>query len=324
MKPPYKLTTNILNLVAKISEVLGKINSLAITVPKPKLRKKNHIRTIKSTLAIEGNTFNEEQITAILENKKVIGSKKEILEVKNAIALYQEISHFSSTSVQSFLKAHDTLMKNLIESSGKFRSKNVGILKGNIVKHVAPKPAMVSKLINDLLTWTKKENHLHPLVVSSIVHYEIEFIHPFEDGNGRIGRFWQTLLLSKFDPLFRFIPIESVIEKNQKKYYKALEESDKEGESTAFIEFMLQTILTALKEFDSETKSVVITSEDRLQKAKDHFKNEEFSRKDYMELFKTVSSATASRDLKLGLKNKILEINGKFNQVKYVFKSSNT
>lgn len=320
MNPPYTLTVKILKLVANISSVLGKINSLAITAPEPKLRKKNHIRTIKSTLAIEGNTFTEEQITAILENKKVIGSKREIFEVKNAIALYQEIDHFSPTSVQSFLKAHDTLMKNLVESSGKFRSKNVGILKGNIVKHVAPKPTMVNKLVNNLLTWIKKEVDLHPLVVSSIVHYEIEFIHPFEDGNGRMGRFWQTLLLSKFDPLFKFIPIESVIEKNQKKYYKALEESDKQGESTAFIEFMLQTILTALKEFDSETKSVVITSEDRLQKAKDHFKNTEFSRKDYMELFKTISSATASRDLKLGINNNILKINGKFNQAKYLFK----
>jgi Fic family protein len=296
MTPRYQISSKILNLISEISRILGKLDSLTKTIPEPKLRKKNRIRTIKATLAIEGNTFTEEQITAILENKKVLGSKKEIIEVKNAIALYEKIDSFKPESIKSFLEAHSILMKDIIESSGKFRSKNVGVLKGQIVKHVAPKPSMVQELMGNLFDWSKKEIELHVLIKSCIVHYEIEFIHPFEDGNGRMGRFWQSVILAKFNPIFKFVPIESLIEKNQQKYYESLEKSDKSGNSTPFIEFMLMTILESISEFDSETKGVVVTSEDRLIKAKENFGTKPFSRKEYMEFFKSISSATASRE----------------------------
>jgi Fic family protein len=319
MTPPYTLTPQILKLISEISHLLGRLESLTLSIPGPKLRRKNRIRTIKATLAIEGNTFTEDQISEILESKKVFGSKKEILEVRNAIALYEDIENFVPHSVKSFLKAHFILMSGLVESCGKFRSKNVGVLKGKIVKHVAPKPVLVPELISNLFTWSKKEKELHELIKSCIVHYEVEFIHPFEDGNGRMGRFWQSVILTKFNPVFKYVPVESLIEKNQQKYYEALEKSDLAGNSTLFIEFMLSVIFESLKEFDSETMGVTVTEDERLLKAKIHFSEKSFSRKDYMELFKSISSATASRDLKSGSELKKLRVSGQGNQTRYKF-----
>ena len=319
MKPPFKITPKILNLVSSISLVLGRIESLTVSMPGPKLRKENRIKTIKSTLAIEGNTFNEEAISAILENKRVVGTQREILEVKNAIALYEEIDRFKPEAIKSFLLAHSILMNDLVPSSGKFRTKNVGVLKGKIVKHVAPKPLLVPELMAKVFDWIKKDKEIHFLIKSCVVHYEIEFIHPFEDGNGRIGRFWQTLILARNAPIFKYLPIESLIEKNQIAYYNALEESDKLGDSTPFIEFMLQIILDTISVYDSETKGVVVTSKDRLTRAREYFKKKSFSRKEYMELFKSISSATASRDLKEGVSEKLLSMNGEKSLARYVF-----
>lgn len=322
MNPPYQITPLILSYLGRISQTLGKLEGLSISAPEPKLRKKNQIRTIKSTLAIEGNTFSEDQMTLILENKKVIGSSKEIAEVKNAINLYSKIQVFKVDSLKSFLESHQVLMKDLVLSSGKLRSKNVGVLKGKVVKHVAPSPKMVPELMVKLFNWIKKEKELHPLVKSCIIHYEIEFIHPFEDGNGRMGRFWQSLMLFKFNPIFSFIPVESLIEKNQIAYYEALELSDKKGSSTPFIEFILSVILLAIEEFDAEMIAVVITSKDRLESAHKYFNHTLFSRREYMELFKTLSTSTASRDLKEGVDSRLLKKVGDKNQAKYKFVKS--
>jgi Fic family protein len=319
MKPPYTITPVILNLVSEISHLLGRLDSLPLSAPEPRLRRKNRIRTIKATLAIEGNTFTEEQISAILENKKVIGSKKEILEVKNAIKIYENINDFKMDSSKYFLAAHADLMAGLIESAGKYRTKNVGVLKGTIVKHVAPKPIMVPELMGKLFSWIKADKEINYLIKSCIAHYEIEFIHPFEDGNGRIGRFWQTVILNKHNSIFKYVPIESLIEKNQKLYYVTLEKCDKAGNSTLFVEFMLEIIFNSLKEFDSEIVGVVSTSEDRFLKAREFFGKKKFSRKDYMELFKSISSATASRDLKEGVEQGELKTVGIKNQTRYEF-----
>lgn len=319
MTPPFKISNLSLSLVAQISLLLGKFQGLTLTAPGPKLRKKNHIKTIKSTLAIEGNTFTEEQVTAILENKRIIGPAKEILEVKNTLMMYESLDNFSPTSSKSFLAAHKILMQGLIGSNGRYRNKNIGILKGNAVKHIAPKPDMVPGLMQNLFNWLKKEKTVHPLILSSIVHYEIEFIHPFEDGNGRMGRFWQTLLLSHYDQIFKFIPIESVIEKYQDQYYRALEVCDQAGDSSVFIEFMLQVILDAFRAFDGEVTGIVQSPESRLNKAREHFGSILFSRKEYMELFQNISSSTASRDLKLGVKSKVLAIKSKLNQSRYFY-----
>ena len=319
MKPPYKITSKINNLVADISKLLGQLEATTLTIPNPKLRRKNRIKTIKSTLAIEGHTFTEEQITAVLEGKRVLGTEKELIEVQNAIELYDLIDEFKSHRSRDLLKAHKILMNELVATAGKFRSKNVGVLAGTKVKHLAPKPIMVPELISKTFTWLKSERELHPLILSSIVHYEIEFIHPFEDGNGRMGRFWQALILTEYDQFFKYVPIESLIEKNQARYYEVLEKCDKVGDSTSFVEFMLNIIKKSLVEISKDLVGITNTYSDRIEKARTHFGSKQFSRKNYMELFRDISPATASRDLKDGLEAEILKKSGKGNQTKYNF-----
>jgi len=310
-----------LRLTTDIAGLLGSMDSLNIVKPEPKLRKQNKIKTIKSSLAIEGNTFTEEQITAILEGKRVFGPKKEIVEVKNAINLYENISIFNPYNLKSCLKAHGILMKDLVETAGNWRNKNVGVLDGTKVMHIAPKPALVPKLMNDLFVWLKSDVDTHYLIKGAIIHYELEFIHPFEDGNGRMGRFWQTLVLAKNNPLFEYLPIESLIEKQQKEYYLILEKCDRAGKSTLFIEFMLEIIKSTLTQYLGEIKYTTITVSDRLEKAKAVFAKKSFSRKDYMLIFKTISTATASRDLKYGLAKMLLKKEGEDNNSTFKFVS---
>lgn len=319
MNPPYKITPKINNLVANISKLLGQLEATTLSIPNPQLRKKNRIRTIKSTLAIEGHTFTEDQITAVLENKRVLGTEKELIEVQNVIQLYDSLDDFKSDRAKDFLKAHGILMKDLLSTAGKYRSKNVGVLAGTKVKHLAPKPNIVPELMGNVFQWINKEKETHALILSSIVHYEIEFIHPFEDGNGRMGRFWQALILKECDEFFRYVPIESLIEKNQKDYYLSLEKADKSGESTVFIEFILKAIKASLEEMSAELIGETKTFDDRVEKASSHFRQRLFSRKDYMELFKNISSATASRDLKDAIEKGSLEKVGEKNQTKYKF-----
>ncbi|MFK8137464.1 MAG: Fic family protein [Bdellovibrionales bacterium] len=320
MKPPYSITNDILILVSSVSKSLGNIEGVFFQTPEPKLRKQNKIKTIHATLEIEGNTLTLEQVTAILEGKRVLGPKQEIIEVQNVNKLYDFIESFNWGRVDDFLHAHKVLMDLLIESAGQFRHKNVGVLKASKVSHIAPKPNLVSELIHNLFNWIEKDE-THALIKSCVCHYEIEFIHPFEDGNGRMGRFWQTLILQDFNPIFRYIPVESLIKDNQKTYYSVLEKCDKAGDSTAFVEFMLSLIDESLKNYLAEHTNVSLIGRDRLNLAKDHFQDHEFSRKDYLALFKNLSSATASRDLKNGLETKLLKKKGNANQTKYRFQS---
>jgi len=307
-------------LVDHISRILGRLEVLTRQLPpSPQLRKKNLIKTIKSTLAIEGHPFTEEQVTAIIEQKRVVGTKKEILEVQNATQLYDSIDKFKSHLIKDFLLAHKVLMKNVIYSAGKYRSKNVGILEGKKIRHIAPQAVKVPQLMNQLFKWYKKEKELHPLILSSIVHYEIEFIHPFEDGNGRIGRFWQGLILTEYNSLFKYVPVESLIEKNQSKYYLALKESDKAGESTLFIKFMLNTIHATLKDVFHNLIDIKDSYQTRIERAFHFFSKTQFTRKDYIKLFKNISSATASRDLSQGVHDKKLKKYFQKNQTKYQF-----
>ena len=319
MNPPFELTSKTLNLTAEISELLGQFRGLASIKPEPKLRRQNKIKTIKSSLAIEGNSFTEEQITAILEGKRVIGPKREIIEVKNANQLYDNLLIYNPYDLKSCLKAHHILMNDLVDSAGSWRNKNVGVLDGTKVKHIAPKQDLVPKLMHDLFYWLKNDKDTHYLIKGAIVHYEMEFIHPFEDGNGRMGRFWQTLLLAKNMPIFEYIHIESLIEKKQKDYYLVLEQCDKAGKSTLFIEFMLSIIKQTLKDYFMDIKDTTITVTDRITSAKESFKKSSFSRKDYMLIHKTISSATASRDLKYGLTQGLLNKSGEKNNTKYCF-----
>ncbi|MCB0452553.1 MAG: Fic family protein [Aequorivita sp.] len=317
MKPPYQITDNILQLVASISEKLGEVNAIHLHKPPTELRKKNRIKTIQSSLEIEGNTLTEEQITALLENKRVIAPQKDILEVQNVIKVYDQLQKFNPNSTKDLEKAHGVLMKGLIDNAGKLRTKNVGIVKGSKVKHVAPDGGMVNGLMNDLFSYLKSDKDIL-LIKSCVFHYEFEFIHPFIDGNGRMGRLWQTLILMQKYPVFEFLPVESLIKENQEEYYKVLEQSDNIGQSTLFIEWMLNIILQALENL-LKTQNRTLTANDRIELFKDKISQREFSRKDYLQNFKEISQATASRDLKWAVEKGILEKSGDKRLTKYQF-----
>lgn len=298
MHPPYDLTSEILQLLVSVSEKLGQINAKYLDKPSTKLRKENRIKTIHSSLGIEGNTLTEDQITALLENKRVIGPEKDVLEVKNAINVYNKLRSYDPISEKSFLEAHGLLMNNLIPDSGKFRNKGVGIVAGDQIAHLAPSAENVPHLMKDLFHYIKDSGEL-ALIKSCVFHYEMEFIHPFLDGNGRMGRLWQTLILMKAYPVFEFIPFETIIQKKQSAYYKALSLSDKAGHSTPFILYMLTVIDEALVEI-LNIKNRTMSAEDRLTYFLE-ITQVSFSRKDYMMVFTEISTATASRDLKLGV-----------------------
>jgi Fic family protein len=308
MKPPYSITPRILSLLASISEKLGEIKASHLQTPRAELRKSNRIKTIQSTLEIEGNTLSIEQVTAVINNKRVIAPQKDILEVKNAIAVYDVLQGFKASSISSLLQAHALLMKGLVQQPGKFRSTGAGIVKGSKLTHLAPKANMVRPLMNDLFSYLK--NDKDPLLLKSCVfHYEFEFIHPFEDGNGRMGRLWQSVVLKDLNPVFAFLPIESIIKQQQAEYYEALGKSDKTGNSNAFMEFMLAAIDTALAEQLQERRSP-LTTDERIDLFRVYIGKNEFSRKDYLGYFKDISPPTASRDLKAAVEKKIMKRTG--------------
>ena len=303
MKPPYEITTQILKYITSISEKIGEVNAKYLIKTNPTLRKQNQIKTIHSSLRIEGNTLTEEQITAILENKRVVGPEKDILEVLNAFEVYKNINKLKPESEKDFLKAHQLLLQKLIKDSGTYRKQSVGIVKGSKVEHIAPPFENVPYLMKDLFEYLKDENEI-TLIKSCVFHYEMEFIHPFLDGNGRMGRLWQTLILMQEYPIFEFLPFETLIEKNQKEYYNALSVSDKEGKSTKFIEYMLKIIEDSLIEL-LKNSIKKLTDNDRMILFLEN-QNTDFTRKHYMNYFKDISSATASRDLKNAVEKGII------------------
>ena len=249
-QPPFTITTEILNLVAKISEACGRLTLEFEQEKLLRLRKVNRMRTIQGSLAIEGNTLSEAQITAILEGNRVIAPPKEVQEARNAIAAYDAIGNWHPTDTNDLLAAHQLLMDGLIDNAGRFRSQGVGVMSGAQVVHMAPQADRVPKLMTDLLAWLRTTD-LHPLLASCIFHYEFEFIHPFADGNGRMGRLWQTLILSKWQPIFMNIPVESLVYQHQQAYYLAIRNSTAQTDCSPFIQFMLEMILDAIEESTS-------------------------------------------------------------------------
>ncbi|OGB86809.1 cell filamentation protein Fic [candidate division WOR-1 bacterium RIFCSPLOWO2_02_FULL_46_20] len=308
--PPFQITAEILNLCAEINRLLGQFEGLKMPVPQPQLRRQSRIKTIFSSLAIEGNRLTEKQVTDLINNRRVIGPQKDILEVKNAIKAYDLIHTYKYSQFGSLLKAHQVMLNGLTEDAGSLRIRNVGIFKGDEVAHLAPKYQLVPKLMGDLFAFLKRRDNLNPLIRSSVSHYELEFIHPFSDGNGRMGRLWQTVILLKYHPLFEYIPVESIVREKQKEYYKILAQADKVGDSTRFIEFMLKVIFQAAREFLANLKPQTETAKTRLKLAGEHFQKNPFSRKDYLAFHKNISTATASRDLLFGVKQKILKRSG--------------
>lgn len=318
MKPPYSITEEILQLVATISEKVGAINATHLQKPPALLRKKNRIKTIQSSLEIEGNTLSEEQVTALLDNKRIIAPQKDILEVKNAIQVYDNLNRYDAYNSAHLQNAHKILMTGLVEKAGTFRTKNVGIVKGAKLTHVAPGGDMVKGLMKDLFSYLKNDKDIL-LIKSCVFHYEFEFIHPFIDGNGRLGRLWQTVILMQQYPVFEYLPVEQLIKQRQKEYYKALSMSDKAGASTLFIEFMLSVILEALNDL-LKTQNKSLTTADRITLFRDTVKAAVFSRKEYLLSFKEISQPTASRDLKWAVEEGILERMGDKRLTTYKYK----
>lgn len=246
-KPPFHMTDKIMNLVADVSEQIGRIKVLSHGNLNPHLRKENRIRTIHSSLAIEHNSLSFEQVTAVVNGKHILGNPNEIREVKNAYDTYEMMLVLNPYSVKDLLKAHKMMMKDLIPENGKFRSGGVGVFDGDVVVHMAPPASLVPGEIQDLFAWYKK-SEIHPLIRSSIFHYEFEFIHPFADGNGRMGRMWHSLLLGRWNEIFYWLPVEELIRSRQQEYYNALNKSDRESDSSTFVEFMLEILLDTLRE----------------------------------------------------------------------------
>ena len=297
-KPPFEINEKMLSDVIEIAELVGKVSiGSGITVD-PVLRRTNRIRSIYSSLAIEQNSLDLDQVTAVLSGKRVLAPPKDIAEVRNAYEIYDCMESLDPYSVDDLLKAHGVMVKGLVDEAGEFRSRPIGIVNGSgKIVHFGTLPQYVPQAVIELLGWVEKSD-IHMLIKSCVFHYEFELIHPFADGNGRIGRLWHTLLLSKWDPIFAWLPIESLIHDNQSEYYAAINTSNCDGESTVFIEFMLSVIKQALYEASGAVTQVSLAKADlRINKINEFLdKHEYITNRDVRELL-AVSPATATRIL---------------------------
>ncbi|MBD5487842.1 MAG: Fic family protein [Lachnospiraceae bacterium] len=246
-QPPFSMNEEITNLIVEIGEYVGTITTYDAMRPNPILRRENQIKTIHSSLAIEQNTLTLKQVTDVINGKRILGPPQDIREVKNAYEAYERVSVLDPYSVKNLLLAHKIMMEGLVKEAGSFRSGNVGIYAGTKLIHAGTPAKYVPDLMKQLFTWLKQSKY-HPLVKSCLFHYEFEFIHPFADGNGRTGRLWQSLILQKWKEVFAWISVETLVYENQNEYYKMLQQADKVGDSTKFVEFMLGMIRNALKE----------------------------------------------------------------------------
>jgi len=250
--PPFDITSEMLELCSTIMEKMGRLSNVKTLEKTPLLRKVSRVKSIHSSLAIENNTLTLEQATAIINGKRVLGPEEDIIAIKNAFETYKMLDTIDAYNIKDMLTAHKTMMNSLVSENGALRTISVGVYSKGKVIHTAPPAKMVPELMYDLFNWAKNSD-LHMLIKSSVFHYEFEFIHPFRDGNGRIGRFWQTALLSSWKPIFKYIPVENAIRKNQDDYYQAINQSTLDGKSNAFIVYMLKTILSAVNEIEVES-----------------------------------------------------------------------
>ncbi len=279
--PPFSITSQSINLISEISEILGRLSAINRLESTPMLRRGNRIKSIQASLAIENNTLSLEQVTAIIEGRRVLGHPREIQEVKNAFAAYDMLETLDPFSTTDLLKTHAVLMSVLVDEAGCYRSGSVGIMKGKSVVHIAPPADRVYALVLDLFKWLETTD-THPLIASSVFHYEFEFIHPFSDGNGRMERLWQTLILSRWNSLLAFLPVETIIRDRQIEYYEVLEAADHHGDSTVFIEFILSAIKEALLE-SMENDQVSDQVSDQVKKLLNLFTNKSCSASQLMQ-----------------------------------------
>lgn len=316
-KPPFEITNQIISDVAEIAELMGKFSVTNQLSTNPTLRRSNRIRTIYGSLAIEQNTLSLEQVTAVLDGKQVLAPPKDIAEVKNAYEIYERLDQLDPYSVDDLLTAHGILTRGLVEESGQFRSRPVGVVdsQGNIL-HFGTLPRYVPDLVMELLDWVKT-SQVHMLIRSCVFHYELELIHPFADGNGRVGRLWHTLLLSRWNPVFAWLPVESIIHDRQPEYYAAINASNDAGESTVFIEFMLSAIKASITEamevsdgmMDEMSDKKMDKATQRWKKIEAYLKTHDYIMNADVRELCGVSSATANRILvKMVSSNKITKL----------------
>lgn len=308
-KPPFEITNQMIALVAEIAELVGRLTSTNQLSANPTLRRTNRIRTIHGSLAIEQNTLTLEQVTAVLNGKTVLAPPKDIAEVKNAYEIYERLDELDPYSVDDLLLAHGIMTRGLVEESGMFRTRPVGVVdnEGRVL-HFGTLPQYVPDLVMELLDWVKTSD-VHMLIRSCVFHYELELIHPFADGNGRVGRLWHTLLLSKWNPAFTWLPVESMIHARQPEYYAAINAS---GESTVFIEFMLSTIKASLIDAINTSDEISDGSMDkatlRWNQIEKFLEAQEFIMNADVRELCGVSAATANRILaKLTTDNKLVK-----------------
>ena len=300
-KPPFEITNQIIDYVAEIAELVGRLTASPLLSANPTLRRANRIRTIHGSLAIEQNTLSLEQVTAVLNGKHVLAPPKDIAEVKNAYEIYERLDELDPYSVDDLLTAHGIMTRGLVEESGMFRTRPVGVVdsEGHVL-HFGTLPQYVPDLVMELLDWVKT-SEVHMLIRSCVLHYEFELIHPFADGNGRVGRLWHTLLLSKWNPAFAWLPVESIIHDRQQEYYDAINASNDAGESTVFIEFMLSAIKASLIEAISTSDEMSDGKMDkatlRWKKIEEYLKIHDYIMNADVRELCGVSAATANRIL---------------------------
>lgn len=318
MRAPFEVSPRSAALLAEIERLLGRHEGSLKAPASPVLRRSLRVRTIQASLQIEGNKLTEEQVTAVLGGKPVVAPERDLREVRNAIACYEKLPRWKPGSVKDMLAAHKLMMAGLVERPGAWRSKGVGISKGNQIAHVAPPAGRVPALMEDLLGWVGGDDETPLPIRAAVCHYELEFIHPFEDGNGRTGRLWHSLMLLHHHPLFAQVPVESFIRDRQSDYYAVLGQCDRAGKSTAFVEFALEQTLAALK-MVTGLQQGRMSGEDRVKTAYQHFGKAPLSRKDYLALFPGLSPATASRDLQQAVAGKVWEREGDKATARYRF-----
>ncbi len=300
-KPPFEITNQMIDYVAEIAELVGKLNGTNHLTANPTLRRSNRIRTIHGSLAIEQNTLSLEKVTAVLNGKHILAPPKDIAEVKNAYEIYERLDELDPYSVDDLLTAHGIMTRGLVEESGMFRTRPVGVVdsEGHVL-HFGTLPQYVPDLVMELLEWVKT-SEVHMLIRSCVFHYELELIHPFADGNGRVGRLWHTLLLSKWNPVFAWLPVESIIHDRQQQYYDAINASNDAGESTVFIEFMLSAIKASLIEainLNDEMSDGKIDKETlRWNQIREYLKTHDYIMNADVRELCGVSAATANRIL---------------------------
>ena len=318
-RPPYTVTPEMTALTNEINRLVGRLEGYQLLTGNVRLRRKNKIRSLHSSLAIEGNRLSPEQVTALLDGKRIIGPAKDILEVTNAIAVYDELPDINPYTEDVLLAVHGRLMHQLIPDAGRYRTSGVGVLDGERVVHLAPPARQVPRLMCDLFDYLKNVDE-DLLIKSCVFHFEFEFIHPFSDGNGRMGRLWQTAILQTKYPDLAFVPIESMVYTRQQAYYNALQQSQHDAHSNAFILYSLTTVRDAVREQLATETAPKLDWRARLTAFSDQYsESTPFSRKDYQLYYKQIAPATATRDLREGVRQGLLIKEGTLRTVVYSF-----